>query len=1090
MRSRFLPFLALPLVLAALPSRADWPMPRHDPQRTAVATGSGDLAKPVPYWRAYLGGRLATSSAVYVDANGDGALDVIYAAGGRLVARTLRTGAAIWEGDPLELVEITAVDDLDGDGTKEVVARSSNQIVIVDLRTGAIRWREPEGEMGGIGAVRVGDLDGDKRADLVIVECGNCAATNNGPSIAYSFGAGYGAAKKLWQVPKVSGSVSRTVAILDADGDGVPEVAFGKERRLELLRGATGDVVASSADIDQFFLFSFCTPVDLDRQPGEELLCYNSFAGAAPRGRRVFALKFAPTETPAIKELWSRDIGDVDGSLTVAPELHGDLDGDGTQEVFATGVVTGGLARTFVLSGSTGETLATLDGTAVAGVAAIEGDTGALLLTNDGAKLEGHRFDATATPKLSLRWSLPGHTAMTHLDPVRARTSPLRTRTLTRDVNGDGVADLLTLRAGEINAYSGTGGKATILGTYKPEVGTEVDLAWPIDADGFVAVGRSDGRVLSLGDKLLPVGVPSALGGYYSTGGLRQSPVVSGLGAPAAAVFVPDSRGYLLRVDAAGGALAVPVRPTWARRATTTPTVVPTISSGSPGLVAFETGATHGIVALRPNGSVIWSNTLEGLSFLDLLPGRVGPTGAPGLLLQWGRTSDLLLYTRAIGLDGAPLWNSTAYNPGSGRQPNGWALHDWNGDGKDDAIFQAAGLKIVSGADGTQLANATTLGGSYNMPIVKDVDGDGASEITLHARLVPVEQLASDLRRRWSTPADTRPFPLGALVDCAGAAPVLVHGSLQDRARITMTTAGGPTAGTTRSSVLAGGRAFADEAAARAAGARLGQLGATNVHVGLTGANEPVAVVGSTDGWLYGLRPCTGALAWSYDFGAPVGEAVFGDTDGDGKDEIVVSVADGYLYGVKHEAFPPPAWVWDLDPASSASDADVDATTSTTTLAAKWAAVPDAIGYDVAVFGAEGYLTAPAWKDVGNVTSIQIDKLVLRQGLRYSVAVRARGASGTSPDVSSDGVEIVAETTPDAGVDAGDAAPDASDPPDADAGVVDALPGDADASTAGVDPITEESGGCGCRVVPERRVSLAAVLGVLSLGLVLRRRRR
>ena len=78
-----------------------------------------------------------------------------------------------------------------------------------------------------------------------------------------------------------------------------------------------------------------------------------------------------------------------------------------------------------------------------------------------------------------------------------------------------------------------------------------------------------------------------------------------------------------------------------------------------------------------------------------------------------------------------------------------------------------------------------------------------------------------------------------------------------------------------------------------------------NVHQNLTGAGGPSAVVGGSDGWLYAVDPCAGTLTFTYDFGAPVGEPVFGDTDGDGLDEIVVSVADGYLYALRNT---PPPW--------------------------------------------------------------------------------------------------------------------------------------------------------------------------------------
>jgi MYXO-CTERM domain-containing protein len=78
-----------------------------------------------------------------------------------------------------------------------------------------------------------------------------------------------------------------------------------------------------------------------------------------------------------------------------------------------------------------------------------------------------------------------------------------------------------------------------------------------------------------------------------------------------------------------------------------------------------------------------------------------------------------------------------------------------------------------------------------------------------------------------------------------------------------------------------------------------------SVHEDLTGLGHPSAVVGSSDGWLYAINPCTLELDFAYDFGDAVGAAVFGDTDGDGFDEILVEVSDGYLYDLKQNVVAP-----------------------------------------------------------------------------------------------------------------------------------------------------------------------------------------
>ncbi|MGZ5492307.1 MAG: hypothetical protein ACXW3E_01740, partial [Thermoanaerobaculia bacterium] len=51
-------------------------------------------------------------------------------------------------------------------------------------------------------------------------------------------------------------------------------------------------------------------------------------------------------------------------------------------------------------------------------------------------------------------------------------------------------------------------------------------------------------------------------------------------------------------------------------------------------------------------------------------------------------------------------------------------------------------------------------------------------------------------------------------------------------------------------------------------------------------------------GRLRALDAATGREIWSIDFGAPLGDPIAADVDGDGSSEIVVAAADGWLYVV------------------------------------------------------------------------------------------------------------------------------------------------------------------------------------------------
>lgn len=313
----------------------------------------------------------------------------------------------------------------------------------------------------------------------------------------------------------------------------------------------------------------------------------------------------------------------------------------------------------------------------------------------------------------------------------------------------------------------------------------------------------------------------------------------------------------------------------------------------------------------------------------------------------------------------------------------------------------------------------------------------------------------------WTSADDDRPYPYGAIATCP-AGPVLVEGSLQWSSRVKLTPLSGPSRGQFTTQVLANGQSYASEAAAKSAGAYLGQLTSAAVHQNLTGKGRPTAVLGSSDGYLYALDPCGGTLDFVVSLKVAVGEATFADTDGDGRDEIIVSAADGYLYGLKNENIAEPATVTDEDP-DAPGPTDVDQIYATDRLAGRWAAVAGAIGYEVAGVTSGGKALSP-WKNVGTQTEATISGLSLTVGARYLFAVRALATTGPSVDVVTNGVTVVTRA--------------------ADAGVVD--PG----LDGGATPSDGTSGGCGCHAAATGDGRAAIGGAIVLLALVLRRRKR
>jgi MYXO-CTERM domain-containing protein len=1029
-RRRFATLLALAALGSALPAEATWPMARHDPKRTGSAAGASDITAPVPYWRTYLGGAIGALGMVSADVNVDGKTEVVYVTGGRMVAK-LADDTLVWETPPLGISSIVGLDDLDGDGKLDIVVSGSNHAYVFAADSGALEWAEPDGEMGTLGAVRLGDVNGDGRPDLVIQECGCCGVNSGKTGFAYSFGANF-APTLLWTLPFVACGASRTLSLVDADGQGPAEVLISAYQTLTLLDGTTGAILATSPQLGTWTSVSFCRGVNLDAMPGDELVCLvNSSDLPAVNQRKAYAMKYdgvAKTLLP----LWSTVLApDAGGDMTwVDPVV--DLDGDGVVELLVASKDAAGTWTTHVIDAATGASLATLPGERLAGSAPVAAQNSSLVFTTAASMLSAWTFVRANVPATTLAWTLADRTVVTVPDMGRVRASTLYNRTAVIDLDIDGVGDLLTNKLGgaaALDAYKATAGMPVSLASHAYPADIDPLVTWVVPpltkAYPQVAVATNDGYLTVYDKSFLATNAdPSQgrpglrIGGYYAAGAwrdLQRSPVIASFdGGAAESIIVRDSRGALLRFDPKGASQVAPPVKSWQKTHAFAPAIVPGLDGASPGIACLgnaepvQIPATYVAMALRADGSEIWKQPLETTPFNDIVPANLDADGPPDLVTQWGDPGDVLLRTRGLrGSDGTTLWNSPPVSPGSGRQPAGVAVADWNGDGRDDVLHQAAGTKVLSGVDGAQIA-AGGPGDSYFLPLVYDVNGDGVNEVTLQGGFSPARTVNHNLASNvWLSADDDRPYPYGAVALCSGV-PVLVEGSWQFPSRLKMTKMGGPQAGAFSTVVLAGGALHPNEAAAVAAGARMGQLSSATVHQNLSGKGRPSALVGSGDGYLYGVDPCAGTLDFSYGFNASVGEAVYGDTDGDGRDEILVSVADGFLYDLQNEALPAPSAVIDTDPDNGVNDVDLDVIVTVSKLSCVWKAAPGAAAYEVAILDAAGaFVTSPHWINVGNVISASLSPLPLVEGGVYRCAVRALDAMGhASVDAVSDGVTV------------------------------------------------------------------------------------
>lgn len=1046
--SRMLPSICATLTLLAVSTasvsvRADWPSARQNAQRTGAATGMSDLVSPTPFWKLFAGGAMAADGAIAVDLDGDGKVEAVFGDASGVTAKSPASGDTVWTGvgsAAMDGVALAGFSDVDGDGSVELVARSRDRAFLVRPTDGKILWSEPLGEMGTLSQIRVGDISGDGKDDLVMIECQCCAINSGKSAVAYSFaegGATLSSPVLLWAPPQTYCGGHHAATLVRMRDAKKVDFIFGKADGLALLDGPTGQVVAETGVLGTAIQTSDCVPVNVDGDPQEELLCVLSSSSATPTtGHRAYLVDYVSMPTPRLELVWEQDIGTVDGGVSIPPSLVGDLDGDGKLELVLGGK-TGSLASTYVIDAATGAVRDAVDGQAPVGIASLGVGGSAELLTSSNGTV--HSFELATGPsgKLSERWSLTDHEARWSVDYAAGQVRTIRNELVLLDIDGDGVKELVTTRVsdGRLDLIRSKAGAPDTVGSYAPPSSSKIVGLWPTGSNSSLAIAQSDGNLHVLDETLAPVsgnpGYGARFGNYFASSQFRSlwnSPVLGDLGDAVPGVLVTDSRGALLRLDARSATFSEPPTVMWSSDRTRGAQIVQNLDGTKPGIVAFRAldGENHRILALNADGTLLWEREVVGVVLADMVAGNLDGDAHPDVVVEHGDLSDSLHRVTALsGASGAVLWEATPVGPGN-RQPPGGALSDWNDDGRDDFFFVAGGsLRILNGTDGSPMATLDIKSG-YHTPILFDVDGDDTLEVSLYAGYTAPGTVAKDLSKLlWQGSDKDRPLTYGAMTTCGGAG-TLIGGSWTTPSRLSRFVAGGPAAGTTSHLYLAGGKVFANLASAVGSGAKMGQLGSPSLHDNLGGDGATIAVVGSTDGWVYGVEACSGWLRFAFEIGAPVGAIALGDSNGDGKDELLASAADGHLYALREPLLPAPVNVIDTDPMAGVTEEDVDSIVSQTALHVRWTKVPMAEGYEVAVVkdpaDGGGFLTSEPWRAVGNVEEASLTDLALEDGRRYFLAVRAVAGDVRSADTLSDGVRVYFDAKPSGSGGAGGAA--------------------------------------------------------------------
>lgn len=913
--------LALTTLASAGDARADWPAARHDAKRTGVADGASDIEKPIVAWSAYLGGRISAASLLVRDLDGDGKGEIIYCSGG-VVSAKRADDSLVWSTRIFGAGAFGGIEDLDGDGKAEVIAYTRQGAWVLDLATGALRWSQPAGEMGTTAYLRLADMNADGRIDVMMTECGGCAGSKAQTGFIYSFQGGFDHPTRVELGPVQGATAALTVVVVEP-GAPAAVLANQSESVLALLDGATGKTLALSPSIGQLTSFTACLPGDIDGVPGEELVCVASDSAApapvTPDARKVFALKYKAGPAATLDLLWSYSVPPGEALANVGNEPLVDLDGDGKYEVVVSGRHGDGTYSTHILASATGAEITKVAGEGFTGTALLESPKAPTLLTIAAGNTTAWAYDGV-TKKLTKRWTLNDRYPMTEPDFARAHLAGAAvTKPVVVDLDGDGILDLVTSKyppsagATEIQGYVTSAGPSPVkeVASLAFPKGLTPLAIWSVPAVDLgvpqIAVAKVDGSLRFLDHKLQPSSNLVRFGGHYAPGAwedLGKAPVIASVGDAAQAVFAYDSRGRVVRLDASKATPTTPPVELWAIDNGFAPIVVPGLIAGKPGVAALSGDPTvnpalWSLVAVDPaSGSVAWSAPIGFSPTNDILAADFNLDGILDIAAQGIKPGDKTLTTAALsGKDGEVLWSFGAAAGDCGLQSSGFALADWDSDGIDDVLQVMPNVRADSGKDGSPIAKSTSHP-CYFLPTPVDTNADGVDELLLHGGAVGAGVLSHDLQSIvYESEEKDNPYPYGAVATCP-AGPVLVEGSLlhPSRLKLTVLTKGAFTF-TTR--VLASGQSYPDEAAAGLVGR--GQLTSTSIHGNLKGDGRPVAMVGSTDGFLYAVDPCSGDLLFTRDFGFNVGEIVFGDSDGDGLDEILVSVADGNLYALKND---------------------------------------------------------------------------------------------------------------------------------------------------------------------------------------------
>ncbi len=530
-------------------------------------------------WRRYLGGQLHGNAAIALDVDGDGHTELVYASGGRLIAKH-PDDSIVWESAILNVDTIVGVADADGDGTDELAVTGAwpvpSRFFFVSPADGSVLFTAPHDAVDRWGQPQIEDFDGDGHPELYL-GTGGCGNGNSGgrTAVLYSFcdgtGCGFDRVHELWRLASGSGNCGAGGALAELDGDPTPELVVSwMYAEVPVYDAATGTYEASmSAPTGSFDrAWTAVVPQDVDGDGIDEVFTYTNIYTAGVGARSLALFHHTDTGYALSWQVSASDPAADSLSFDVSAGAQ-DLDGDGTLEV-AVSIETGatGTNELTIHATADGSTLASVTGVALAGLIDLDGDGHDEVVASGGGSLVGYRFDGSALNEL---FRIDGVGPIDALDPdsrmpevlaLQLDDDPPLELVAARSTSGIGRVGLVSYDVGASGATErdrfDADAETTVLDVLRVgNMTRDYEQLGVVTSDGYLHV--LDRHLQSTtGNAGAEFSLPGMrIGGYaIAAGSHGQTPLVATLDVPT--VIVRDSRGALITLDASTASLVSP----------------------------------------------------------------------------------------------------------------------------------------------------------------------------------------------------------------------------------------------------------------------------------------------------------------------------------------------------------------------------------------------------------------------------------------------------------------------------------------------------------------------------------------------------